>query len=53
MTCMQPALTLDTECDVMVDAGVRKSVRLPNEKRRDGTVNGRDNVDTLKTVSIF
>ena len=53
VTCTQPALTLDTECDAMVKAGVRKSVRLQNEKRRDGTMNGRDNVDTLKTVSIF
>ena len=35
----------------MVKVGVRRSVRLQNEKRSDGTVNGRDNVDTLKTVS--
>ena len=35
----------------MMKVGVRKSVRLQNEKRNDGTVNGYDNVDTLKTVS--
>ena len=53
VTCMQPALTLDTECDAMVKAGVRKSVRLRNEKRTDGTVNGRDNVGTLKWFLFF
>ena len=31
--------------------GVRRSVRLRNEKRSDRTVNDRDNADTLKTVS--
>ena len=40
-----------TECDTMVKGGVRRSVQLQNEKRSDGTVNGRDNIDTLKTVS--
>ena len=51
MTCTQPALTLNTECDVMVRVGVRRSGRLQNVKRSDGTVNASDNVDTLKTVS--
>ena len=51
VTCMQPALTLDTECDTLVKGGVRRTVRLQNEKRNNGTVNGRDNIDTLKTVS--
>ena len=51
VTCTQPALTQDTECDTLVKGGVRRSVQLQNEKRSDGTVNGRDNIDTLKTVS--
>ena len=51
VTCTQPALTLDTECDAMMKVGVRRSVRLQNEKRSDGTVNGRDNVDVLGAVS--
>ena len=41
---------MDTGCDAMVKGGVR-SVRLQSVKRSDGTVSGRDNVDTLKTVS--
>ena len=48
---MQPALTLDTGCDAMAKGGVRRSVTLKNVKRSDGTVNDRDNVGTLKTVS--
>ena len=32
----------------MLKCGVRRSVRPQNEKRSDGTVNARDNVDTLK-----
>ena len=43
-----PALTLDTECDTMLKCGVSRSVRPQNEKRSDGTVNARDNVDTSK-----
>ena len=35
----------------MAKVGVRRSVRLQNMKRSDKTVNDRDNVDTLKTVS--
>ena len=42
-------LTLDTGCDAMVKDGVRRSLRLKNVKRSDGTVKDRDNVDTLKT----
>ena len=49
----KPALTRDNECDAMVKIGMRRSVRLQNEKMSDGTVNGRDNVDSLKTISIF
>ena len=47
----QPALTLHTECDAMVKVGVRRSVRLRKEKTSDGTVNGHDNVDSLKTIA--
>ena len=32
----------------MVKGGVRRSVWLKNVKRSDGTVNGRDNADTLE-----
>ena len=35
----------------MVKCGVRRSVTLKSVKRSDGSVNGRDNVDTLKTIS--
>ena len=45
------SLILDTGCGTMVKAGVRRSVRLQNEKRSDGTVNDHDNVATLRTVS--
>ena len=51
VTCTEPALTQDTECDTLVKGGVRRSVRLQNEKRNNGTVNGCDNIDTIKTVS--
>ena len=51
MPVTQPALTLHTECDAMVKVGVRRSVRLRKEKTSDGTVNGRDNVDSLKTIA--
>ena len=51
MPVTQPALTLDTECDAMVKVGVRRSVRLRKEKTSDGAVNGRDNVDSLKTIA--
>ena len=50
-TCTQPALILNTGCNAMVKGGVRRSVRLKNVKRSDGTLNDLDNVDTLKTVS--
>ena len=51
MPVTQLALILDIECDAMVKVGVRRSVRLQKEKTSDGTVNGRDNVDSLKTIS--
>ena len=51
MPVTQPGLTLDTVCDAMVKVGVRRSVRLQKEKTSDGTVNGHDNVDSLKTIA--